>query len=141
MVDARGLALLQGLYFLVTGLWPVVHLASFEAVTGPKKEDWLVRTVGLFVSAIGAALTWSAVRRDVDEHTRTVGALGALAPALIDTYEAGRGRISRVYLVDALAEWLFLALWIRARALSTTSNKAPVAGHVRVRANEFVEVS
>jgi hypothetical protein len=101
-----------------------------------------VRTVGLFVSAIGGALTWSAVRRDVDEHTRTIGALGALAPALIDTYEAGRGRISRVYLIDALVEWLFLALWMRARGLTpNASNKAPVAGHVRVRANEFVEVS
>ena len=36
----------QGSYYLVTGLWPLVHLASFEAITGPKVDaggaagDW-----------------------------------------------------------------------------------------------------
>jgi hypothetical protein len=30
----------------VTGVWPIPHLQSFEAVTGPKKERWLVKTMG-----------------------------------------------------------------------------------------------
>jgi hypothetical protein len=140
MRRSERLALAQGLYFLISGVWPIVHIRSFERITGPKHEDWLVRTVGLFVTAIGAALTWSVIRRDVDEHTRTIGALGALAPALIDTYEGGRGRISRVYLVDAAVEWLITALWTRTPT-GAPLDQAPVARDVRVRADERIEVT
>ena len=28
----------MGLYYLITGLWPVVHLVSFEKFTGPKQD-------------------------------------------------------------------------------------------------------
>jgi len=33
------LAIAQGLYFLATGLWPLVDVGSFQAVTGPKTES------------------------------------------------------------------------------------------------------
>src|SRR4051794_41964369 len=46
----------QGAYYTLTGLWPLVHMASFEAVTGPKTDDWLVRMVGLLAAVIGATL-------------------------------------------------------------------------------------
>jgi len=32
------IALAQGLYFAGTGIWPLVHMRSFEAVTGRKTE-------------------------------------------------------------------------------------------------------
>jgi hypothetical protein len=40
-------ALLQGGYFLFTGIWPLVSRRTFEAVTGPKKDFWLAQTVGV----------------------------------------------------------------------------------------------
>ena len=52
----RGLAGLQAAYYVGTGLWSLVHRRSFERVTGPKREYWLVRTVGALAVAIGAAL-------------------------------------------------------------------------------------
>ena len=39
-------ALTQGVFYLATGLWPIVHLPSFERVTGRKKEKWLVKAMG-----------------------------------------------------------------------------------------------
>lgn len=45
-----------GTYYVVTGLWPLIHLTSFEAVTGPKTDDWLVHMVGLLAASIGLAL-------------------------------------------------------------------------------------
>ena len=30
----------QSAYYGLTGTWPILHLASFEAVTGPKTDDW-----------------------------------------------------------------------------------------------------
>lgn len=40
-------AAVQGIYYLTTALWPFFGLASFESVTGPKMEVWLVNTVRL----------------------------------------------------------------------------------------------
>jgi hypothetical protein len=46
----------QAAYYCLTGIWPLLHLASFEAVTGPKTDDWLVKMVGLLAAVIGATL-------------------------------------------------------------------------------------
>ena len=43
----------QGLYYLFTGLWPLFSLRTFMAVTGPKVDGWLVKTVGLLLSVTG----------------------------------------------------------------------------------------
>jgi hypothetical protein len=51
---------LQGGDYLATGLWPLIHMKSFVAVTGPKRDLWLVRTVGILVSCIGGHFLQSA---------------------------------------------------------------------------------
>jgi hypothetical protein len=45
-------ALVQGLYFLMTGLWPLVSIGTFQHVTGPKIDLWLVNTVGVLVEVV-----------------------------------------------------------------------------------------
>ncbi len=50
----RGLASGQGALYVATGVWPLLHMPSFEAVTGPRLERWLVQTVGVLVASIGA---------------------------------------------------------------------------------------
>src|SRR4051794_41603604 len=47
----------QGAYYAGTGVAPFVSRRAFEAVTGPKKEWWLVETVGVLVTAVGAGIT------------------------------------------------------------------------------------
>ncbi|MFH5804425.1 hypothetical protein ACG2DA_10255, partial [Alienimonas sp. DA493] len=59
---ARRLLVGQGLYYVATGVWPLVHIRSFEFVTGPKTDDWLVQTVGALVLAIGGTLLYGARR-------------------------------------------------------------------------------
>ena len=46
------LALVQGAFYAATGLWALVDLGSFMAVTGPKTDHWLVKTVGILVTVI-----------------------------------------------------------------------------------------
>src|SRR3954466_12104594 len=36
------LAIAQGVFDVLTGAWPLLHMRSFTAVTGPKREHWLV---------------------------------------------------------------------------------------------------
>jgi hypothetical protein len=95
----------QSAYYLLTGLWPLVHLPSFEAVTGPKTDDWLVRTVGLLAVAIGASLGVAAARGSTRSAEVVVLAAGAaLAFAGIDLWYGLTGRILPIYLADAAVE-------------------------------------
>jgi hypothetical protein len=109
---------LQGLYYLVTGLWPLIHLASFEAVTGPKTDDWLVKMVGLLAAAIGAALLTAArqsSRGSSEILVLAVGSAGAFAA--VDVWYVLQGAIAKVYLADAAVEIGLIVLLFSSRRL------------------------
>jgi hypothetical protein len=114
----RRLLTFQAAYYCVTGIWPLVHLASFEAVTGPKTDDWLVHTVGLLAVAIGAALGVAASRdRGRATEVVTLAAAGASAFATIDLWYGLSGRIPPIYLADAGVElFLLLGLFLTRRS-------------------------
>ena len=105
----RRLPVLQGVYCLLTGVWPLVSMRTFEAVTGPKVDRWLVKTVGLLVAVIGASLLADARRPSRGSRVLAVGSAAALGG--IDTVYSLRGRISKIYLLDALLEAMLVALW------------------------------
>jgi hypothetical protein len=105
------LALGQGIYYLVTGIWALVSIRTFEAVTGPKTDRWLVKTVGVLVSVIGGVLILAGWRRRVEPEPAVLAAGSALGLAAIDTVYAARGRISKVYLLDAVSELALVAAW------------------------------
>lgn len=100
----------QALYYLVTGVWPILSMASFEAVSGPKVDDWLVRMVALLVVVIGATLLIAVRRRAWTTETKVLAIGGALAFTAIDLRYALSGRISPIYLADAGLELAFVAL-------------------------------
>jgi hypothetical protein len=106
---AAGASRLQAIYYLTTGVWPIISMRTFEAVTGPKQDGWLVRMVGLLAAVIGAALLRSSPRPD------PALAIGApLAFAAVDMTYVARGGISRVYLGDAVVELAFAAAHLAA---------------------------
>lgn len=113
---ARRVALAQSAYYLTTGVWPLVSMKTFEAVTGPKTERWLVQTVGLLAASTGAGLAYGAHRGSVAPETRTIAVLTALSFAAIDVYYVYRKRISPVYLLDAVAEAALAAAWLHTSA-------------------------
>jgi hypothetical protein len=99
----------QGGYYLVTGFWPLVSMSSFEAVTGPKIEHWLVHTVGVLAMAIGFALLVAARRKFPSDEALALSAAAATAFAGIDVVYSLRGTISEIYLADAAVQAVFLA--------------------------------
>jgi hypothetical protein len=111
----RAVAAAQAAYYLPTAVSPFVSRRAFEAVTGPKREWWLVQTVGLLVGAVGAGLAVAARDDDVGPDIALVGAGSAAALAAIDVVYAGRGRIRWTYLLDAAAEAACVAGWLAAR--------------------------
>jgi ABC-type Fe3+-siderophore transport system permease subunit len=106
------LALLQGIFYVATGVWPLLDIASFQLVTGPKTDLWLVRTIGVLVSIIGVVLLSSWRKRRVTPEIILLAAATALGLAAIDLIYALSGRISAVYLVDAAAELALALLWV-----------------------------
>jgi hypothetical protein len=98
----RRLLALQSGYYGITGIWPILHLPSFEAVTGPKIDDWLVHMVGLLAAAIGVVLGAATLGNRVrSPEVVLLAATSAAAFAGIDLWYGLIGRISPIYLADA----------------------------------------
>jgi uncharacterized membrane protein len=102
----------QGVYFFLTGLWPLIHIDSFVRVTGPKYDIWLVKTVGILILVIGGVLFSAARHRRINQETFSLAVGGAAGLAAIDIYYVAIDRIREVYLLDALAEIILIILWI-----------------------------
>jgi hypothetical protein len=108
---AAQIALAQGAYYSGTGLWPLLSMRSFEGVTGPKRDHWLVKTVGMLVTAVGLTLMRAGHRGRVHPDVSLLAGLSAAALAAIDLVYVSRRRISPVYLLDALPEVCLAAWW------------------------------
>jgi len=104
-------ATVQGLFYLATGVWPLVHIDSFQAVTGPKTDLWLVYTVGVLVAAVGLVLLAAARSGRITPEVVLLAAGCAVALAGIDVVFVARQVIDRIYLADAVAEAVLLVWW------------------------------
>ena len=100
----------QGLFYVATGVWPLVSMSTFERVTGPKADKWLVKTVGVLVTSIGAALVLGGLRRSVAPEAKLLATASAIGLTAIDVNYVAKGRIAPVYLLDAVAELGLLAI-------------------------------
>lgn len=118
---------MQGAFYFLTGMWPLLHLPSFEAVTGPKTDDWLVQTVGALLATFGATLALAGFRHRITPEWRLLAAGFALVLALVDIVFVARDVISPIYLADAAVELPLALAWAWAaradsRALGQTAS-------------------
>ncbi|MBI2393984.1 MAG: hypothetical protein HYV09_30720 [Deltaproteobacteria bacterium] len=132
-MDRHALAIGHGVFDVITGLWPIAHLRSFEAVTGPKLEGWLVKTTGALIAGVGATLALAGARRRVTPEIATLATATTAGLAAIELIYAGaRRRISPIYLLDAAVEIALLAAWANAarRGLDDASAERAPREHV-----------
>jgi hypothetical protein len=109
----RWLLLVQGSYSLLTGLWGLLDIDSFMAVTGPKRDIWLVKTVSVLIISFSIPLLLLARRRR--GPLREGGLLALLAAAglaVIDFYYSARRVIWPVYALDGIVETVFVLTWV-----------------------------
>ena len=71
----------QGVYYVLTGLWPLVKMRSFEAITGPKVDRWLAQTVGWLVTVVGGVLIMAGVRQQARQEAAVLGVGSAVGLA------------------------------------------------------------
>ncbi|WP_207431068.1 hypothetical protein [Sabulibacter ruber] len=102
----------QGIFYALTGIWPLLHMPSFLAVTGPKNEVWLVVTVGILVLAVGATLLAAAFQVHRERSPELLAFFCALGLGAVDVRYATRDVILDIYLLDAAAEFLLALVWL-----------------------------
>lgn len=100
----------HGAFNVLGGLWPLVHLRSFEGVFGPKYDRWLEHTVGGMLVTVGYA-QWKAGTPEDWPHARRLGVATATTLLAIDLIYVPQGRIRWTYLIDAAEEIALLAGW------------------------------
>lgn len=113
---ADALAVAQGAFYVATGVWPILHTRSFEAVTGEKTDDWLVKTVGALIAVAGVTMTVAGLRGRVTPEIALLAAGSAAALAAVDVIYTQKGVIRPVYLLDAVAEAGLIGAWTAAAA-------------------------
>jgi hypothetical protein len=110
----------QGGYYLLAGLWPLVSIRTFQAVTGPKTDNWtgragdhwLVNAVAVLVVAVGAALLVAAARGRPSPEVVVLAVAAILGLTGIDVVYVARRVIPPIYLLDAVAEAALLVGWV-----------------------------
>lgn len=105
---------LQGVDYLLTGVWPLVSMSTFEMVTGPKLEHWLVRTVGVLIAANAVVILHAAWARRFNRETALLALGDALALTGVDVVSVSLGVIPPIYRAGAAAEVVLIAGWIYA---------------------------
>jgi hypothetical protein len=101
---------IQGIYYLATGLWPLISIRTFQMVTGPKHDLWLVNTVGVLVAVIGSALILGASDQSASISNILLAIGCAFGLAGIDVVYVVRQLIAPVYLWDAALQMVFVLL-------------------------------
>jgi hypothetical protein len=104
----------QAIYYALTGIWALVSIGTFQKVTGPKVDTWLVKTVGALVIVIGGVLGMAGLRKRATPEVPVLAVGSALALTGIDVVYVARKRISPVYLLDALGELMLVGMWVLA---------------------------
>jgi hypothetical protein len=107
---AEWLAVLQGGYYFLMGLWPLVAMRWFLAVAGPKTDIFLVQTVAALVLVIGVVFVVAGVRSVLSLELGLLMVGCSFGLGLIDTVYVIKGVIPPIYLADACEEICVLLL-------------------------------
>jgi hypothetical protein len=111
----------HAVYYFITGVWPLVSIETFQAVTGKKTDHlptgleadhWLVNCVGVLVTAISLVFFLNAWRRRVTIDAAVLAIGSGIGLMAIDVIYVSRGVILPVYLSDAAIQVVFIVLWI-----------------------------
>jgi hypothetical protein len=108
----RALVIIQGSYYMITALWPLIHIESYMMLVGPITDIWLAKTVATMVIAISITMFFHLSLRTDHRPLVLLGVSSSLAFAYTDVYYSVTGTLSNIYLLDAAAEFLFMASWV-----------------------------
>jgi hypothetical protein len=128
----RGLCWFQGVYYFLTGVWPIVHVRSFKFVTGEKTDNlptgleadhWLLMTVSVLIVSVSVTILLAAYRNTQELEIGVLAIAAAAGLTAIDVIYTLRGVIAPIYLVDAAIEVPLITAWLLALARGPWSSR------------------
>lgn len=102
----------QGIYVLLTALWPIVHIESFMNVSGYKTDVWLVKTVGILLLAIAVSLLLDIFSKEINFPIAVLALFTAVGMAYVDFFYALNETIPKIYMADGAVEVVFALAWL-----------------------------
>lgn len=109
-METKNIILFQSIFYLITAIWPLIHIRSFEMVSGEKKEDWLVYTVSVLLLGSGAVFLYASLYSEIiSKEVFMLAVLNAAGLTLIDVIYVWKKIIRKVYLADAFVEICLIA--------------------------------
>ncbi len=101
----------HALYLLIGGAWPLLSLPTFEEVTGPKSDHFLVRTVALILVLVASILF--AQRKSPVERSAVFMAMGvSFILGSVAWISAAGGWVWKIYFIDGGIHLLFACAWV-----------------------------
>jgi hypothetical protein len=88
-LHSRTVRRIQGVYYVATGLWPVVATDHYMDATGQTSHAWAARTLGAAVAGLGLALAADVIP---DRHARRASIGAAVLLAAGAAYFVARGK-------------------------------------------------
>lgn len=117
----------QGWYYLLGGVWPLVHLPSFERVAGRKPDRFQTEVASVLFAAAGAALLAGAA--SPTPATRVLSGTSAIGVAALDWRY--RRQLRPIFRVEAALEVALAAAALRGPGTDPTSARVSRAGRGR----------
>lgn len=102
----------QGVFYGLSGVWPLLSPQTFQAVTGFKADFWLAQTVGAILSLVGVVLILAARAKRITPEIVVLGAGLAGVLLVVDILCVRAPRTTRAYWLDAVAETALVAGWL-----------------------------
>ncbi|MFN2525817.1 MAG: hypothetical protein ABR505_06080 [Actinomycetota bacterium] len=112
-LEPRKIAIAQGLFNALGGLWPLISLRSFEWVYGKKHDIFLQKTVGGLLLSIGCVQLAAADSGKQIPPIRRLGIATASTLLAIDLIYIPKGEMRWTYWQDTLCEIGWIAAWMR----------------------------
>jgi hypothetical protein len=97
----------QGWYYLIGGLWPLLHFPSFEAVAGPKPDRFQTEVTSVLFVAVGAGLLSGPAREERAGPAQVLAITSAAGVAWLDCRH--RRVLRPLFRVEAALEAAFAA--------------------------------
>jgi hypothetical protein len=127
--------LAQGLYYLFTGLWPLLSVTTYQAATGHVGDPWHVEMIGVLLLAVGGTLCVAAYRRLGTPEVLFLAFGSAFGLTLVDVHLIYQ-RVSLVCMIDAIVEISLVVFWVqgwrRARTVAVVASAPAVPTAVLV---------
>lgn len=123
---------IQSGYYLLIGLWPLLHIDSFMEITGYKTDLWLVKTVGLLLVCTAITFIIDLFYRENSNSVVFLSISSAVGLLSVDIYYSITDEIRDIYLIDAALQLLLIESWMifRKRRLVNKLNNPKETGLV-----------